>query len=339
MAVTPYELRTYPGAAADSVLSGDITATALGFTLAAGTGISWPDGTAGPFFVVVDYDTSTTEKMHCTSRTGDTITVDVRGADGTTALTHSDQAKIRCCWTGTDAQEANRTAHETVGKITAKGDMQSGTGANTLHTTAVGADGTLLQALSTAPGGVEWSNAVSGLALTSPLVNNAILNAGSTIGGVSGTQIAADHATTAANATAITANEASTVASLAALNALGAAMLAGELATDKTTNGTLFTIGSLAAGTWKIDVAATAEPGTAGGLTIDATAPAGITLTGARQASFTGTASDTANGTMSLTFQAVVVTPGSVTVAMLIGGGTQRIVSGGFTGYTAIKVA
>lgn len=189
MAVTPYELRSYPGAAADTSLAGGITASALTFAVAAGTGTGFPDGTGGPFFIVLDYDTTSAEKVHCTARTGDTFTVNTRGADGTSALSHGDGAKIRACWTATDAQEANRAAHATLGQVAAKGDLLTGSGSGALAKTAVGANNRVLVADSSKAGGVDWKAALAGLTLT-----GATIDAASSVGGVTGTQIAADHA-------------------------------------------------------------------------------------------------------------------------------------------------
>lgn len=160
MSLVPFEQRAYPGAAADTVLAGSIGSTDLGFTLAAGTGGGYPDGTTGPFFVVIDYDTTSTEKLHCTSRTGDVFVVDLRGADGTTPLAHSDQAKVRACFTATDAQEANRAAHQTLGQVTTKGDLLPGSSAAGLTRLAVGTDGQRLTADSTAPGGMSWKTPI-----------------------------------------------------------------------------------------------------------------------------------------------------------------------------------
>lgn len=67
-------------------------------------------------------------------------------------------------------------------QVTAKGDLIVATAASTPSNVAVGANGTLLVADSTQTAGVKWS------------ATGIVLDATSTIGGVSGTTLAADHA-------------------------------------------------------------------------------------------------------------------------------------------------
>lgn len=154
--MTAYEQRSYPGAAPDTALAAGITATSLSITVTAGTGTNYPTGASGPFFLAIDYDNSKEEKVRVTSRSGDTFTVAStadRGVDGTTAVGHDSGAKVRACWTATDAQEANRAAANTVGKVTSKGDLLVGTAANSLTRLPVGANGTVPVADDTQPGG------------------------------------------------------------------------------------------------------------------------------------------------------------------------------------------
>src|SRR5207302_1712564 len=81
------ELRQYAGAAAATTLAADITSASTSLSLTSGAG--YPDGTVGPFFIVIDRG-GTEEKVKCLSRTGNTITVVTtpssgRGADNTVA--------------------------------------------------------------------------------------------------------------------------------------------------------------------------------------------------------------------------------------------------------------
>lgn len=188
--MTAYEQRSYPGTAADTLLAADITAGATAFSVTAGTGGGYPDGTGGPFFVIVDYDNSKAEKIRCSGRVNDTFTVagtgGGRGQDGTSAVGHSTPAKVRAVWTATDAQEANRAALNTVGKVTSKGDLLAGTGANALARVPAGANGTIPIFDSTQAAGIR--------AGANPSLAGATLDATSTHGGVSGTTLAADHA-------------------------------------------------------------------------------------------------------------------------------------------------
>lgn len=153
-----YEQRSYPGAAADTLLAAGITNSGLSFTVTAGTGSGYPDGSGGKFWVILDWDASTAEKVLVTSRVGDvfTITSGDRGLDGTSASAHDSGAKVRACWTATDAQEANRAVVNTVGRVTAKGDLLVGSGANTLARQGVGTDGQVLTARSSATNGVQF---------------------------------------------------------------------------------------------------------------------------------------------------------------------------------------
>lgn len=334
--MTAYELRSYPGGAADTTLGSDVTASGLTFAVQPGTGSGYPDGSAGPFYVVIDYDNTSTEKVHCTARSGDTFTADARGADGTTAFPHTSGAKVRACFTATDAQEANRAAHYTVGQVTTKGDLLGATGSAALGRIPKTADGTVLTADSTAATG--WSGkslptlledvtldgltlttaTLTGPTLTIPAVTGAtetgsVLDATSSIGGVTGTQIAA-------------------------LEAAHATPLAGVLGSNKSTNGTLFTIGSLAIGTWLITVPFTLFNTVNSAGTVTATGATGITLSGVTSQIANASANaPVGNGVLS--FVAVVTTAGLVTVTLSALGGTGAAIEAGNTGYTALKVA
>lgn len=345
MAVTPYELRSYPGAAPDTTLAGGITAAALGFTVQAGTGSGFPDGSAGPFFVVIDYDQSPTEKVHCTARAGDVFTVDVRGADGTTAQAHADQAKVRACWTATDAQEANRGSHYTVGLVTAKGDMISGSAAATLVKTAVGIDGTIWTADSSQPGGARYKAIPTNLNITGGVIDPTTLIDGepasdygiidTTVGDIT-TSNPGD--TGLAGATGKAADAGHKHPREAAPGYPALTLLAGAI-TPRSTNGTLLSV-ALTVGTWKFDLSATVQAGltTSNGVAqLTATGAGGITLTGATTADGYGeTLSGVIGGSCAvLTFEAVVATAGSVTVALAVSG-TANVTAGG---YTALRTA
>lgn len=203
-----YELLDYAGGAPETTLAADITSGATTFAVSSGTGTNFPDGDTGPFYVIVDYDNTKAEKIRCLSRSGDTFTVpgtNGRGVDGTTAVTHASGAKVRHVFTATEAQEANRTAHYTLGQVTAKGDLLVGTGANTLDNVPVGSNNALLVADSAQSTGVKWAGALpagtlvgttdtqtlTNKTLTNPAINGGTLDAASTHGGVTGTQLAA----------------------------------------------------------------------------------------------------------------------------------------------------
>jgi hypothetical protein len=83
--------KEFKGAAPATSLASSMTAGALSFTVAAGEGASYPDGTDGDFPIDIDYGTATAERVLCESRSGDVFTVKTggRGHDGTTAQAHS----------------------------------------------------------------------------------------------------------------------------------------------------------------------------------------------------------------------------------------------------------
>jgi hypothetical protein len=104
--------RQYSGSAPATVLQTAMTAStpAAGGTInvSAGTGTNYPDGSVGPFFIVIDRGTATEEKVLISTRSADTLTISARGADGTTAASHtSGTAVVEHVITKTDLDEAN----------------------------------------------------------------------------------------------------------------------------------------------------------------------------------------------------------------------------------------
>jgi hypothetical protein len=134
--------------------------------LAATTG--WPASAGVPFYVVIDPGTSSEEKVSATI-SGSTLTI-TRGQDDTTASAHSAGATIYPVFTANDADEAN----ELVSKLTTKGDLLVTTG-SALNRLAVGGNGSILNADSTATNGVAWLAAgTAGYVLTSAGAGNAL---------------------------------------------------------------------------------------------------------------------------------------------------------------------
>lgn len=112
--------RQFAGGAARTTLTGSIASTGGGtVTIAATTG--WPDGSVGRFHVVVDPGLSSEEKILVDSRSGTTLTFSAggRGADGSTATSHSSGADIWICYTAVDADEANDHINKATGAHTA----------------------------------------------------------------------------------------------------------------------------------------------------------------------------------------------------------------------------
>lgn len=102
--------RDLVGGAVQTALTTGISSSATTITINSATG--WPAGSNGPFYVVIDPGLAGEEKVLCLSRSGTTLTVVTapvsgRGADGTSASTHSATAIIYPCLTAVDLDSAN----------------------------------------------------------------------------------------------------------------------------------------------------------------------------------------------------------------------------------------
>lgn len=150
-----FERRVFAGAAVATTLTGNINSSATTFAIAATT--NWP--TTGDFFVVIAPGTAAEEKVRCASRSGSTVTVQTsgRGADGTSAASHSSGDAVYLVGTAVDFDEANNTVHQTIGSITAKGDLLAGSAANTLTKLAAGTNGLALVTDSTQTTGLKYA--------------------------------------------------------------------------------------------------------------------------------------------------------------------------------------
>lgn len=139
---------------------------------------NWPTGSGGyPFYVVIDRNTTSEEKILCTSRAGNVLTVyddgvlNGRGADDTTITSHSVNSIIEHVFTATDADEANSHVNDNTSDVhdqyilktefAAKGDLLGASAAGTIAPITVGADGEVLTADSSATYGVSWQPAVA----------------------------------------------------------------------------------------------------------------------------------------------------------------------------------
>ncbi len=217
-----FERRDSTGGAVDTTITADITSGSLSISIASSTG--WPSGGAsGPFFVIVDYDVAGKEKIEVASRTGTTLTVasaPKRGVDGTAASAHTAGAKIRHCFTRQDADEANYTMAQTVGKVTTKGDAIIATGANAFARLPVGTNNQVPIADSSQATGWRWGT----LASTSLGTDS-----------VGATQIAAD--AVGASELADNAVDTNAIANLAvtAAKIANGTITAGKIATDTIT--------------------------------------------------------------------------------------------------------
>lgn len=165
-----------------TTLTNPMTDTANSFTIADAT--NWPDGSTGNFWVTVDPNTASEERILCSSRSSTTVTVasSGRGKDGTIAIAHANSAVIWPSWSAQDADEAN--AH-----VSSSGS----TGSITVHGLAVGSnvvgttDTQTLTNKTLSGGTVTGTVTASGATLTSPTIS------GGTVSGVTVTGSTIDY--------------------------------------------------------------------------------------------------------------------------------------------------
>ena len=127
--------------------------TAVATTIPVADGTSWPTGGTGPFYATLDLGTDSEEKVKVATRTGNNLNGVTRGVDGSTATTHDAGATIAHTFTAIEADEANVTAINTIGRVTAAGDLLVADGTNSLARLAKGANDTLLKITA---GAVGW---------------------------------------------------------------------------------------------------------------------------------------------------------------------------------------
>ena len=169
-----------------TTLTNPMTDVATSFTVADAT--NWPDGSTGNFWVTVDPNTASEERILCSSRSSTTVTVAVsgRGKDGTTAIAHANSAVVWPSWSAQDADEANAhvSATGSTGSITvhglAAGSNVVGTTDTQTLTNKTLSGGTVTGATissSTLSGGtVTGTITASNATLTSPTVTGAVIN-------------------------------------------------------------------------------------------------------------------------------------------------------------------
>ncbi len=154
-----------------TTLSGSMTSVATTFNITDAT--NWPDGSTGNFFVTIDPNTASEERILCSSRSSTTVTIATSGRakDGTSAIAHSASAVVWPSWSAQDADEANAhvSATGSTGTITVHG---LGSGSNVVGTT----DTQTLTNKTLSGGTVTGSITASGATLTSPTVTGATIN-------------------------------------------------------------------------------------------------------------------------------------------------------------------
>lgn len=159
--------RVYSSISQDTTLaSGGISSTATSMTVATGTGNSLMGGivlTAGDIFTVaIDPDTTSEEIVYITAQSADTFTI-TRHQAGTSAVVHAAGATVRHVLSSDDLtffREGVTTADAAVPKstLTTKGDLL-GRDATTITRVAIGTNGKVLTADSTASAGFSWQTA------------------------------------------------------------------------------------------------------------------------------------------------------------------------------------
>lgn len=115
-----YILKSYDGGAETTTLTTPFTAG--GTTLVVANGSTFPDGSSGPFVVVVDRGLATEEKFLIDTTTGvNGVTFNIQQAayDGTSASNHATGAVVEHCLDAYSIEQANRY----VNLQTAKGDL------------------------------------------------------------------------------------------------------------------------------------------------------------------------------------------------------------------------
>jgi hypothetical protein len=145
------------GGAVPTTLVGSLTNVATSCVLAAST--NWPDGTVGPFYIVVDAGTATEEKILATSRSSNTLNTLVRGADGTTAQSHVSGASVAHIFSADEADEANAFINRYLGVLSSeKGRMVVPTAAGVLGSIAPPLDNYVLTGDTTAAQGMAFKS-------------------------------------------------------------------------------------------------------------------------------------------------------------------------------------
>jgi hypothetical protein len=105
--------RQYAGGAKTTTLSSSLGGSNSDLVISGTDFSNYPDGSVGPFYIVIDRGTVSEEKILCVSRTGNTINVynvgltNGRGADGTSVIAHSPGGTVEHVFTAVDADEAN----------------------------------------------------------------------------------------------------------------------------------------------------------------------------------------------------------------------------------------
>ena len=153
--------RYYSSTAARTTLASGVNDSTTTLSVVAVSG--WPS--SFPYTIILDQDTVNEEIVSVTNRSGTTLTV-TRGVDGTTAKAHDAGAAVNHGVSAQDFDEPNAFINGTgfiaPTIVTAKGDLIAATGNAAVDNVAVGLNGYVLTADSTASTGVAWAPAAGG---------------------------------------------------------------------------------------------------------------------------------------------------------------------------------
>ena len=165
--------RSYEGAAAAAQLTTDLASSTAALTIFCTDLTNWPTGVGGfPFFIVINRGKVNEEKILCSSRTGNVLTVyDVgltngRASDDTSIAAHVANSVVEHIFTATDADEANAHVNASSGVHGLTGSVVGTTDTQTLTNKTIAGGSNTLSAIPQA----SVTNLVTDLAAKFPLL-------------------------------------------------------------------------------------------------------------------------------------------------------------------------
>jgi len=144
-----YILKDYKGSSIETTLSNAYSIANSSLTVSSGS--TFPDGSSGPFVVVISRGLADEEKMLIGSRTSNTLTILEKGYDGTTSQNHVNGSSVNHCLDAYTLVQANRY----VNLQATKGSLVTRTASTTVSLPA-GTNGYALVADSTVTNGIVW---------------------------------------------------------------------------------------------------------------------------------------------------------------------------------------